>query len=60
MNWNKKENDKHVDTSEVFKHKSLMAAKNRKKMAEVLRNVLICIAVLIVAACIFTYFVGII
>ncbi|MDO4160039.1 MAG: hypothetical protein Q4D41_06260 [Prevotellaceae bacterium] len=50
------DNDKHVDESEVFKMKSFMAAKNRKRMAKITNILLIIAAVAIVAACFFAYF----
>lgn len=45
-----------TDESEVFKHKSLMAAKNRRKFAKITQYVLYAIAAFIVAACVFAYF----
>lgn len=52
----KKQNYDHTDESEVFKHKSLMASRNRKKMSNILFMVLCIIAALIVLACLISYF----
>lgn len=52
----KKQDYDHTDESEVFKHKSLMASKNRKRMSKILFVALCIIAVLIIAACIISYF----
>ncbi len=48
------------DESEVFKHKSFSSQKNRRKMGHVMTWVLGVLAVLVAAACIFTFFVGVI
>ena len=50
--------NRHSDESEVFKRKSLSSQKNRKKMAKILQWVLYVVAILVVAACVFTFFVG--
>lgn len=42
--------------SEVFKHKSFMATKNRKRFAKIMKVVLYALAIFIIAACIFAYF----
>lgn len=52
----KKQDYDHTDESEVFKHKSLMASRNRKRMSKILFVALCIIAVLIIAACIISYF----
>lgn len=52
----KKQDYDHTDESEVFKHKSLMASRNRKKMSNILFMVLCIIAALIVLACLISYF----
>lgn len=52
----KKRDYDHTDESEVFKYKSLMASKNRKRMSKILFVALCIIAVLIIAACIISYF----
>lgn len=52
----KKQDYDHTDESEVFKHKSLMASRNRKKMSNILFMVLCIIAALIVLACPISYF----
>lgn len=61
MRRHKKRNEKtqdydHTDESEVFKHKSLMASKNRKKMSKILFVVLCLIAVFVIVACLISYF----
>lgn len=53
---NRKTSYDQTDESEVFKHKSFMAAKNRKKFAQILQWVLYVLVILIAAACIFAYF----
>lgn len=50
--------NRHADESEVFKRKSLNSQKNRKKMAKILQWVLYAVAILVVAACVFTALVG--
>ncbi len=45
-----------TDESEVFKHKSLTAAKNRKKFSKIMQWALYFMAILIAAACVFAYF----
>lgn len=45
-----------TDESEVFKHKSLTAAKNRKKFSKIMQWALYIMAILIAAACVFAYF----
>lgn len=52
----KKQDYDHTDESEVFKYKSLMASRNRKRMSKILFVALCIIAVLIIAACIISYF----
>lgn len=52
----KKQNYDHTDESEVFKEKSLMAAKNRKKMSKIMFAVMCLLAAIIVAACLLSYF----
>lgn len=52
----KKQNYDHTDESEVFKHKSLMVSRNRKRMSNILFIVLCIIAALIVLACLISYF----
>ncbi|WP_295433857.1 hypothetical protein [uncultured Prevotella sp.] len=52
----KKQDYDHTDESEVFKHKSLMASRNRKRMSNILFMVLCIIAALIVLACLISYF----
>lgn len=52
----KKRDYDHTDESEVFKYKSLMASKNRKRMSKILFMVLCIIAALIVLACLISYF----
>lgn len=52
----KKRDYDHTDESEVFKHKSLMASRNRKRMSNILFMVLCIIAALIVLACLISYF----
>lgn len=52
----KKQNYDHTDESEVFKHKSLMASRNRKKMFNILFVVLCLIAIIIILACLISYF----
>ncbi len=52
----KKQNYDHTDESEVFKHKSLMASRNRKKMSNILFVVLCLIAIIIILACLISYF----
>lgn len=52
----KKQDYDHTDESEVFKHKSLMASRNRKRMSKILFMVLCIIAALIVLACLISYF----
>lgn len=56
MIGNKKKSYDQTDESEVFKHKSLMAAKNRKKFADIMQRVLYVLVALVAAACIFAYF----
>lgn len=46
------------DESEVFKRKSLSSQKQRKKMAHILQWVLYVLAILVLAACVFTFFAG--
>ncbi len=58
MNDKKHHGHEHADGSEVFKRKSLNSQKNRKKMAKLLQWVLLVVASLVVAACIYTYFAG--
>lgn len=57
MNRNSKNRYDQTDESEVFKHKSFMAAKNRKKFAKVMQIVLYVMAVFVIVACIFAYFI---
>lgn len=45
-----------TDESEVFKRKSLTAAKNRKKFSKIMQWALYIMAILIAAACVFAYF----
>lgn len=52
----KKQNYDHTDESEVFKHKSLMASRNHKKMSNILFVVLCLIAIIIILACLISYF----
>lgn len=52
----KKQNYDHTDESEVFKHKSMMASRNRKKMSNILFVVLCLIAIIIILACLISYF----
>lgn len=56
MGMNKKYNYDRKDSSEVFKHKSLMAAKNRKKISKMAYTVICVLAAAVLAACIFAYF----
>jgi len=53
MGRNKRQDYDHTDESEVFKKKSLMAAKNRKRMSKI---VLCLLAAFVVAACMLSYF----
>lgn len=57
MNKNSKKNYDTTDESEVFKHKSFMAAKNRKKFAKITQWVLYILALFVIVACIFAYFI---
>lgn len=52
----KKQDYDHTDESEVFKHKSLMASRNRKKMSNILFVILCLIAIIIILACLISYF----
>ncbi|WP_298455253.1 hypothetical protein [uncultured Prevotella sp.] len=52
----KKQDYDHTDESEVFKKKSLMAAKNRKKVSKMTFAVMCVLAACIVAACMLSYF----
>lgn len=52
----KKRDYDHTDESEVFKKKSLMASKNRKKMSKIMFAVMCLLAAIIVAACLISYF----
>lgn len=56
MGRNKRQDNDHTDESEVFKKKSLMAAKNRKKMSKITFVVMCLLAAFIVAACMLSYF----
>ena len=56
MNRNSKNRYDQTDESEVFKHKSFMAAKNRKRFAKIMKVVLYALAIFIIATCIFAYF----
>lgn len=56
MKRNKTQDYDHTDESEVFKHKSLMASKNRKRMSKILFVVLCLIAVFVIVACLISYF----
>lgn len=53
----KRHGHKHVDESEKFKRKSLMVRKNRKKMSRILYLLMLLMLALLVAACIFAYFI---
>lgn len=46
----------HIDSSEEWKQHSLMAAANRKKMAKLMNLLLWGIALIVVGACVFAYF----
>lgn len=52
----KKRDYDHTDESEVFKKKSLMAAKNRKRMSKIVFAVMCLLAAIIIAACLISYF----
>lgn len=56
MRRDKKQDYDHTDESEVFKHKSLMASKNRKKLSKLTFAVLCLLAACVLAACIVSYF----
>lgn len=51
----KKQDYDHTDESEVFKHKSLMASKNRKKMSRLTFVMLCLLAACVAAACLLSY-----
>ncbi|MBS5875805.1 MAG: hypothetical protein KIC78_06485 [Prevotella sp.] len=51
MGRNKRQDYDHTDESEVFKKKSLMAAKNRKRMSKIVFAVMCLLAAFVVAAC---------
>lgn len=53
----KKHGHKHMDESEIFKQRSLMAKENRKKMAKLLNLLMVLLAIVIIIACFFAYFV---
>lgn len=56
MGRNKRQDYDHTDESEVFKKKSLMAAKNRKRMSKIVFAVMCLLAAFVVAACMLSYF----
>lgn len=56
MRKNKRQDYDHTDESEVFKKKSLMAAKNRKRMSKIVFAVMCLLAAFVVAACMLSYF----
>lgn len=56
MGINKRQDYDHTDESEVFKKKSLMAAKNRKRMSKIVFAVMCLLAAIIIAACLISYF----
>lgn len=56
MRRNKRQDNDHTDESEVFKKKSLMAAKNRKRMSKIVFAVMCLLAAFVVAACMLSYF----
>jgi len=47
---------KHIDDSEIWKHKTLASAENRKKFARWTTVLMCVVAGLIVAACVLAYF----
>lgn len=53
----KRHGHRHVDESEKFKRRSLMVRKNRKKMSKILYSLMLLMLILLVAACVFAYFI---
>lgn len=47
----------HIDDSEVWKRKSLTSAKNREKFARWTNVVLVVMALIVLAACVYAYFI---
>ena len=55
-NTNRQQN-KHVDDSEVFKKNTLSAARKRKQMGQIMTWIGIAAAIAVVAFCMYAYFV---
>ena len=53
-NTNRQQN-KHVDDSEVFKMKTLSSAKKRKQMGKIMTWIGIAAAIVVLAFCVFAY-----
>ena len=54
-NTNRQQN-KHVDDSEVFKKNTLSAARKRKQMGQIMTWIGIAAAIAVVAFCVYVYF----
>lgn len=56
-NQERKHRHEHVDESELWKRKTLTSAENRRRFAKFMNLLLIVVATLVVAACVFAYFI---
>lgn len=55
----KRHGHRHVDESEKFKRRSLMVRKNRKRMSKMLYVLMLAFTAIVIAACVFAYFVDV-